>query len=227
MLIFQVLLALLAYSPFLVVSAPQALWAADGTNLAPKNPGNLSDKFLPASAMYSGSWSNFPAMSTWTSFDNMFNANLQSMFVAGSTQQDVDHIRIAVTSVAAAYGIDERVLFGIIMEESHGGVGVVNTHDADGSATGGLMQASGCQGYQGQNNLAQADITLMVDCGTQQLKTNLANWGGQNLEQSVYPALPAFNSGSVLAWDLSTAPNGVGNPTYVIDIAQRLQGWTN
>lgn len=67
----------------------------------------------------------------------------------------------------------------------------------------------------------------MVDCGTQHFKTNLANWGGQTSEQSIYPALRAFNSGSVVAWDLSTVPGGVGNPAYVSDIAQRLQGWTN
>lgn len=67
----------------------------------------------------------------------------------------VDRIRIAITSVAASYGIDERVLFGIIMEESHGGVGVATTYNADGLPTGGLMQASGCHGYEGHNNLAQ------------------------------------------------------------------------
>jgi len=67
----------------------------------------------------------------------------------------VDGIRIAVTSVAGSYSIDARVLLGIVMEESHGGVGVVTTTNADGVPTGGLMQTSGCHGYDGQNNLAQ------------------------------------------------------------------------
>lgn len=67
----------------------------------------------------------------------------------------------------------------------------------------------------------------MIDCGTQHFKTNLGDWGGQNSEQSIYPALREFNSGRVVVSDLSTAPNGVGNPAYVSDIAQRLQGWVN
>lgn len=67
----------------------------------------------------------------------------------------------------------------------------------------------------------------MVDCGMQHLKTNLGNWGGQDSEQSIYPALREYNSGSVVAADLSTAPNGAGNPAYVSDVAQRCLGWVN
>jgi len=67
----------------------------------------------------------------------------------------------------------------------------------------------------------------MIDCGTQHYKKNLADWGNQNSEQSIYPALREFNSGSVTASDLSTAPNGVGNPAYVSDLAQRFLGWVN
>lgn len=67
----------------------------------------------------------------------------------------MDRIRVAITSVAKSYGIDRRVLLGIMMEESHGGVGVVTTYDADGVPTGGLFQASNCHGYDGKNNLAQ------------------------------------------------------------------------
>jgi hypothetical protein len=65
----------------------------------------------------------------------------------------VDRLRIAIATVAVSYGIDARVLLGIIMEESHGDVGVVTTWNADGAPTGGLMQSSGCHGYDGQNNL--------------------------------------------------------------------------
>lgn len=67
----------------------------------------------------------------------------------------------------------------------------------------------------------------MVECGVQHLKTNLGNWGGQDSEQSIYPALREYNSGSVVAADLSTAPSGAGNPAYVSDVAQRCQGWVN
>lgn len=67
----------------------------------------------------------------------------------------MDRIRAAITSVAKSSGIDRRVLLGMMMEESHGGVGVVTTYDADGVPTGGLMQSSNCHGYDGQSNLAQ------------------------------------------------------------------------
>lgn len=67
----------------------------------------------------------------------------------------MDRIRVAITSVGKTYGIDRRVLLGMIMEESHGGVGAVTTYDADGVPTGGLMQSSNCHGYDGQKNLAQ------------------------------------------------------------------------
>lgn len=45
------------------------------------------------------------------------------------------------------------------MEESSGYVGVVTTYDADGDSTGGLMQSSGCPGFDGQNNLSQVRET--------------------------------------------------------------------
>ena len=46
------------------------------------------------------------------------------------------------------------------MEESSGYVGVATTYDADGEPTGGLMQASGCSGYDGQNDLPQVSCTM-------------------------------------------------------------------
>ncbi|KAI7784909.1 hypothetical protein LA080_008940 [Diaporthe eres] len=225
MFIIHTILAILAYSPIVALAAPTASSKADGVQFA--LPKNLADDVPPAKKLYSGPWSSFPAMNKWIGFDAMFNANTPSMFAAGSTQQDVDRIRVAITSVGKTYGIDRRVLLGMIMEESHGGVGAVTTYDADGVPTGGLMQSSNCHGYDGQKNLAQADITYMIDCGTQHFKTNLGNWGNQNSEQTIYPAMREYNSGSVIASDLSTAPNGAGNPAYVSDVAQRLLGCVN
>lgn len=69
----------------------------------------------------------------------------------------MDRIHVAISSVANTYGIDRRVLLGIMMEESHGGVGVVTTYNADGVPTGGLMQSSNCHGFDGQKNLGQVD----------------------------------------------------------------------
>lgn len=93
----------------------------------------------------------------------------------------MDRIRVAITNVGKTYGIDRRVLLGIMMDESHGGVGVVTTYDADGVPTGGLMQASNCHGFDGQKNLAQVIRTpppkalLPKSLRPARLKTLLAN----------------------------------------------------
>jgi len=51
------------------------------------------------------------------------------------------------------------------MQESHGYVGVTTTYDADGVPTGGLMQASGCSGFDGQNDLPQVSQHLSHQAG--------------------------------------------------------------
>lgn len=80
------------------------------------------------------------------------------MIAAGSTQGDVTNIAAACQSVASSQGIDARVLLAMILQESTGYVGVETTTNVDGSGTGGLMQASGCQGYPGQNGLSAVRI---------------------------------------------------------------------
>lgn len=84
-----------------------------------------------------------------------FNAYEQYMVSAGSTWDDVGRIAVAIEGAAQDIGVDERVILGIIIEESSGYVGVQTTYNADGQPTGGLMQASGCAGHDGQNNLPQ------------------------------------------------------------------------
>lgn len=80
------------------------------------------------------------------------------MVDAGDTWDDVGRIAVAIEDAAADIGVDERVILGIIIEESSGYVGVGTTVDADGVPTGGLMQASGCSGYPGQNGLPQVCV---------------------------------------------------------------------
>lgn len=76
------------------------------------------------------------------------------MIAKGSTQQDVDNISTAIQSVSATQGADPRVILAMVIQESTGYVGVGTTTDADGAGTGGLMQASGCPAFPGQNNLS-------------------------------------------------------------------------
>lgn len=80
------------------------------------------------------------------------------MIAAGSTQGDVTNIGAACQSVASDQGIDARVLLALILQESTGYVGVTTTTNVDGAGTGGLMQASECEGYPGQSGLSAVRV---------------------------------------------------------------------
>lgn len=66
---------------------------------------------------YSGPSSSFPPMSQWKSFEEIFNANKSEMFATGDTGEDVGRIWNAVLE-AAKIGVEERVIFAIIMQVS-------------------------------------------------------------------------------------------------------------
>jgi hypothetical protein len=99
-------------------------------------------------------------MDTWISFNDMFDRNKNSMFANGDTGDDVGRIWNAIKD-AATIGVDERVILGIIMQESHGDVGVRTTFSPEGIPTAGLMQCSGCQGFPGQHGLSQVSCPDM------------------------------------------------------------------
>ncbi|TAQ87228.1 hypothetical protein B7494_g4452 [Chlorociboria aeruginascens] len=174
---------------------------------------------------YSGPASSFPAMSTWADFDTIFNNNKTAMLATGDSGPDVGCIYNAVNSAAAAIGVEQRVIFCIIMQESTGNVGVGTTTDQDSAATGGLMQCSGSPAFPGQHNLTQDQVNSMVNAGTQHFKQNLEQFGNADSAETIYQALRAYNSGSC---DSSNLSNGLGaTDSYVSDIANRLQGKTN
>ncbi|KAJ0108981.1 hypothetical protein J7T55_005529 [Diaporthe amygdali] len=215
----------------LVAAIPLSLAAALPSNLTyrateflPKNAtGDFSVQAAPQ--YYSGPWQNFPAMNTWVStFDALFEANKNSIRSTGSTADDVGRINVAIRE-AAKIGVDERVILSIIMQESHGYVGVRTTLSPEGIPTAGLMQCSGCAGFPGRTGLSQDEITSMVVGGTQHYKANLQNWGDKLSPESIYPALREYNSGSVNPNDLSDGRGATA--AYVSDISQRLQGWVD
>jgi len=72
----------------------------------------------------------------------------------GSTWDDIGRINVAIRE-SAKLGVDERVILAIIMQESHGDVGVITTISPGGIPTAGLMQCSGCQGFPGRHALSQ------------------------------------------------------------------------
>jgi hypothetical protein len=211
-----------------LLALTSAFHSAYGSPIAAPAPAhdakNATLSALAAPRFISGPCGNFPKINTWLSFEDMFNRNKNSMFSTGDTGEDVGRIFNAIVE-AAKIGVDERVIFGIIMQESHGDVGVRTTVSPDGIPTAGLMQCSGCQGFPGQHGLRQDQITAMVRGGTQHFKQNLQNWGNALSECSIYPALREYNSGSVNPNDLSDARGATAS--YVSDIAQRFTGWVD
>ncbi|KAK0705891.1 hypothetical protein B0T26DRAFT_656140 [Lasiosphaeria miniovina] len=173
---------------------------------------------------YSGNWRKFPDIDTWLTFDDLFECNRGSMSASGSTSADITKIKVAIID-AAKLGVDERVILGIIMQESHGYVGVQTTISPDGVPTAGLMQCTGCDGFPGKKGLTQAQITRMIKGGTKHYKENLKTWGNKWSGESIYPALREYNSGSVNPDNLSDGQGAT--PSYVSDIANRFRGWVN
>ncbi|KAK8132390.1 hypothetical protein PG999_000563 [Apiospora kogelbergensis] len=201
-------------------AAPAPAPAAD---FAPKNE-TLSIQSAPM--WISGPWQNFPAINTWQTFDQMFDANKNSMKSTGSTWDDIGRINVAIRDASKNIGVDERVILGIIMQESHGYVGVRTTFSpGDNIPTAGIMQCSSCPGYPGRTGLSQDEISGMVNGGTQHYKANLKDFGDKWSPESIYPALREYNSGSVNPNDLSDGRGATAS--YVSDIAQRLQGWVD
>ncbi|RFU77402.1 glycoside hydrolase [Trichoderma arundinaceum] len=173
-----------------------------------------------AGCTYNGPYQNFPPMSSWLPWTEVFGRYEQTMVNAGSTWDDVGRINVAISAAASSIGVDERVILAIIIQESTGNVGVICTGDDD----CGLMQCGGCAGFPGQNNLPQSSTSAMINGGTQHFKGNLRDFGDLWDVSSIYPALREYNSGSVNSGDLSTAAGGFGVPCYVSDVARRMMG---
>jgi len=159
MIVSTLLLALAAAMPAVFASpVPEPLPAPKGE---PKNATLKADFSIAAApTFYSGPWWNFPAMNTWLTFEDMFNRNKPSMLSTGNTGEDVGRIWNAIKECAKK-GVDERVILGIIMQESHGNVGVITTKSPDGIDTAGLMQCSGCPGFPGRHGLSQVRLPFL------------------------------------------------------------------
>lgn len=114
---------------------------------------------------YSGPAAKFPGMNQWKSLETIFNANKPEMLKTGDTGEDVGRIWNAVKE-CAKLGVDERVIFCIIMQESTGNVGVKTTTNMDGHGTAGLMQCDGSPGFPGKHGLSQVRDLLFIPSGS-------------------------------------------------------------
>jgi hypothetical protein len=111
----------------------------------PTSSSSISKTTKMGFTSYSGPASSFPPMSSWATFETIFN--------------NVGFIWNAVNE-AAKIGVEERVIFCIIMQESTGNVGVQSTTAPDGSTSAGLMQCDGSPGFPGKHGLSQVSYTL-------------------------------------------------------------------
>ena len=187
----------------------------NGTAPAP----NMTEDQLPSpSVTYSGPASNFPPLSLWLSFKNLWKINKSVCELNPRGTPEI--IRRAILQTADKSGVDARIIFAVILQESTCLLSAATTYGS--STNSGLMQSHNGVGYTDQ-----ASILQMIRDGT--CGTYYKVGGGDGLLQTtqklgIYGGLRAYNSGDlgVNSNDLSSAK--VGTPSYVSDIANRLVG---
>jgi hypothetical protein len=180
---------------------------------------------------YQGDETNFPPLSSWISFDDMWNNNLPLLQTSCSgldlspdnSPEVIQDIYNAIQTVANVSLVDHRYIFATVLQESNGCVQVGHTTSSGGVTNPGLMQSHNGKAFD--KSAASQSILQMITDGTQ---GTADGWGlVQNLNHygNVYKASRGYNSGYVpKSGDLSTAAGATA--CYVTDIANRLTGWT-
>ena len=189
----------------------------------------------PASPQsYTGPSSSFPPSSKWVQFEDMWQINeptITQKQASGQTNtpQQVQFIKQAILQVAKESGVDERVILGVMMQESNGDVHAGSTSSADGVGNPGLMQSH--QGVSFKEQDQQGSILQMIRDGVTGTKAGdgikqcIEHQGGD-----VFAGVREYNSGSnaVHKENLSdVTANGSGHfgvTSYASDIANRLMG---
>lgn len=165
------------------------------------------------STLYSGPASNFPSQSTWLTFDGLWELNKGVCELNPDGKERI--IRNDILQVAKETGVDARLIFVVILQESTCLLSAVQS-------SSGLMQSHNGVGYTDD-----ASILQMIKDGTN--GTHHQDNGGDGLKQvidryQVYEGLRAYNSGEygLERDDLSFAT--IGTASYVSDVANRLTG---
>lgn len=152
--------------------------------------------------------------------------------VPNNSDEEINHIKNGINSVAQSSSIDPRFILAIVMQESNGCVrvpttnygvnnpGLMQSHDGTGSCNDGTNVQSPCP---------ESQILQMVKDGTEGtaagdgLQQCLAQEGGSGVT-AYYKAARCYNSGSVAA--SGNLGQGIATHCYVSDIANRLLGWS-
>ncbi|KAL8735319.1 MAG: hypothetical protein Q9166_000864 [cf. Caloplaca sp. 2 TL-2023] len=175
--------------------------------------------------------SEFPASSQWVSLQTLIDTSRPDMIGSSNDGPDeADAAIAAVQSVSESAGLDARIAFAIMMQESAGKVRpIVGDH----GKSFGLFQAQIpgiplCDNYT-KNECPTDVITSQVEFGIfghdgtgSPVAPGFAYWMGAQ-GGNVGRSLRGYNTGSVPnPNDLTQA--GVATPSYVSDVANRLTG---
>lgn len=181
---------------------------------------------------YSGTSENFPALSSWVSFDDMWAGNVYTIqnscknLKAGknNSPEDTQNIYDAIQNRSAASYVDHRFILAVILQESHGCVHIGSTTSSSGVNNPGLMQSHDGHAYSSKH--ANESILAMVQDGTQGTSAGDGLVQNLNMYGNAYRAARGYNSGYIpTSGNLSEAAGAT--PCYVSDIANRLTGWAN
>ncbi|CAK4031070.1 Hypothetical predicted protein [Lecanosticta acicola] len=179
---------------------------------------------------YQGNATNFPNQTLWVSFEDMWNANLDTIkqscgwlkYGNDDTDEEVQDIHDAIQDRANASLVDHRLILALVMQESHGCVTIPHTTSSGGVDNTGLMQAHDGKAYNRQHQ--RDSIFEMIQDGTQGTKKGDGLVQLLNMYGNPYSAARAYNSGYVpKSGDLSEAAGATA--CYASDVANRLTGW--
>lgn len=198
---------------------------------------NLYSTVFGGDGLVSDGW---PSLEDWiSSFDDMFESNRAtikdscSQFdVENNSDDEIDDIKSAITSVAESSGVDSRFILAIVMQESNGCVRVKTTNY--GVSNPGLMQShdgtGSCNDGTPTTPCPQSEIHQMILDGASGtsagdgLKQCIEQYGGTGDVTNYYKAARCYNSGSIAS--NGNLGGGIATGCYVSDVANRLLGWS-
>lgn len=179
---------------------------------------------------YSGPASNFPAMDTWISFENMWALQVaDALTPIGDTAIEQAAILHGIQKISASSLVDPRVILAVIVDESTGNINVGCTNN--GVENCGLMQSHDPTDSSFDADHPYRSATQMIRDGTQ------GTAAGPGLVQylnddpdtftttdgNLWEMFRAYNSGAINVDDLSD-PMGA-TAAYVSNMANFLTGW--
>ncbi|KAI5297656.1 DNA-directed RNA polymerase I subunit RPA2, partial [Ascosphaera pollenicola] len=164
----------------------------------------------------------FPAEDQWASFDTLFNNNKQ-MLQGFNSDQEIEYIRDSIEEISTADGVNESLLFAIMLEESRGDCHVVA---GDLGKSVGILQVHGCTVTchdVAKGQCSAPKIKGMIDCGVQGTDVFQGFKGClTDNNNDVGAALRCYNSGSVP--DKHDLTKGAGRASYVSDVGNWVVG---